>query len=294
MALLVDSSEFKKMKNNMIYLNDSKLLKFGLATILAFSFTACNEDEDDMEPTPEPAVATLDVSTQVISQNMVEVSMVDVPSDGWIVIHADNGNNGPVVPDIISEPKFIEAGANQSIMVQIDGDASISDGDQVWVMLHEDTGTEMQYEFDGNNNLDPPFVVDGAPVMSAIDINSAMIMSPDMDITNNTITIPQVTAAADGWLVVHNDDGMGGIVLPDVIGMTQVSKGVNTNVTIQLDASMTYTAGQLLFPMLHLDNGQIGVYEFDGNSAFDGPEIFGNDAFPGNVIFTSFTVLNVN
>ena len=94
--------------------------------------------------------------------------------------------------------------------------------------------------------------------------------------------------------VVHNDNGMGGIVLPDIIGKTMVSKGVNTNVTIELDASMTYTPGQLLFPMLHLDNGQIGVYEFDGNSQFDGPEIFGNDAFPGNVIFTSFTVLNVN
>ncbi len=278
----------------MIYSNDSKLLNFGLAAILAFGITACNEDDDNMEPTPEPEVATLDVSTQVISQNMVEVTMVDVPVDGWIVIHADNGNNGPVVPDIISEPKFVEAGANQSVMVQIDGDASISDGDQVWVMLHEDTGADMQYEFDGNNDLDPPFIADGAPVMSPININSAMIMSPDMDITNNTITIPQVTAAADGWLVIHNDDGMGGIVLPGIIGKAMVSKGVNTNVTIQLDANVTYTAGQSLFPMLHLDNGQIGVYEFDGNSAFDGPEIFGNDPFPGNVIFTSFTVLNVN
>ncbi len=265
-----------------------------LALAIIPAFTACSDDDEEMDTPMEPEVASLSVSTQVISQNMIEVDMIDIPNDGWIVVHADNGNNGPVVPDIISEPKFVEAGASQSIMVQIDASASITDGDQVWVMLHEDTGTEMQYEFDGNNDLDPPFIADGAPVMSPIDINSAMIMSPDMDITNNTITIPQVTAAADGWLVVHNDNGMGGIVLPDIIGKTMVSKGVNTNVTIELDASMTYSPGQLLFPMLHLDNGQIGVYEFDGNSQFDGPEIFGNDAFPGNVIFTSFTVLNVN
>lgn len=278
----------------MFYSNDSKLLKIGLAAVLAFGITACEDDSDSTDNTSEPAVASLSVSTQLISQNMIEVSMVDVPTDGWIVVHADNGSNGPVVPEIISEPKFISAGSNQSVMVQIDADATISDGDQVWVMLHEDTGAEMMYEFDGNNNLDPPFLVDASPVMSAIDIQSAMIMAPDMDITNNTITIPQVNAAADGWLVVHNDNGMGGIVLPGIIGKTQVSKGVNTNVTIQLDASVTYNPGQLLFPMLHLDNGQIGVYEFDGVGVFDGPEIFGNAAFPGNVIFTSFTVLNVN
>ncbi|MCR9152584.1 MAG: hypothetical protein NXI09_00625 [Bacteroidetes bacterium] len=279
----------------MISTKTPKLLKFAFAAALALTITSCSDDDDDNMDTPmEPSKATLDISTQVISQNMVEVSMVDLPSDGWIVIHADNGNNGPIVPDIISEPKFVEAGANQSVMVQIASDATITDGDQIWVMLHEDTGMDMMYEFDGNNSLDPPFTVDGAPVMTPIDINSAMIMSPNMDITSNTITIPQVTAAADGWLVIHNDDGMGGIVLPGIIGKTQVSKGVNTNVQVQLDAGVTYNPGQLLFPMLHLDNGQIGVYEFDGNSAFDGPEIFGNDAFPGNVIFTSFTVVNVN
>lgn len=278
----------------MIYSNDSKLLKFGLAAVLAFSFTACDDEKDDMPTNTEPEVASLAVSTQLISQNMIEVSMVDVPKDGWIVVHADNGNNGPVVPAIISEPKFIEAGMNQSVLVQIASEASISDGDQVWVMLHEDTGAEMMYEFDGNNNLDPPFLVGGSPVMSPIDIQSAMIMSPDMDITNNTIALPQVNAAADGWLVVHNDNGMGGIVLPGIIGKAMVSKGLNTNVTIQLDPNVTYMPGQKLFPMLHLDNGQIGVYEFDGAGMFDGPEIFGNAAFPGNVIFTSFTVLNVN
>lgn len=276
------------------YSNSSNLLKFMLALAIIPGFVACDEDEETMDTPMEPEVATLSASNQVISQNMIEVDMIDIPNDGWIVVHADNGNNAPVVPDIISEPKFVEAGSSQSIMVQIDADATISDGDQVWIMLHEDTGTEMQYEFDGNNNLDPPFTVDGAPVMSPISINSAMIMSPDMDINNNMITIPQVTAAADGWLVIHNDDGMGGIVLPGIIGKAMVSEGVNTNVTIALDSSVNYMAGQSLFPMLHLDNGQIGVYEFDGNSEFDGPEIFGNEAFPNNVIFTSFTVQNVN
>lgn len=254
---------------------------------------SCAEEEEPAM-TMDPMNATLMVSSQVISQNEIIIEGVDVPSDGWIVVHADNGNNGPVVPAIISEPTFISKGSSMEVKVKIDADAEISDGDQVWIMLHEDSGTSMQYEFDGNNDLDPPFLVDGAPVMEPITINSAKITSPDADVNNNKVVITEVRAAADGWLVIHNDNGMGGIVLPGIIGKTMVSKGINTNVEVELDANVTYTSGQLLFPMLHLDNGQIGVYEFDGNSAFDGPEIFGNEAFPSNVIFTSMTVLNVN
>jgi hypothetical protein len=276
----------------MFYTRNSKLLKIAMAAVITFSFASCSDDDDDNTTTNTPAteVATLSVSSQVISQNTVMVEMIDIPADGWIVIHADNGSNGPVVPAIISEPTFVSAGANQNIAVSFSSDATLSDGDQVWVMLHEDTGMEMQYEFDGNNNLDPPFIASGAPVMIPITISSASINSPDMAVSNNTVVLPSVTAAADGWLVIHNDDGMGGIVLPGIIGKVLVSKGVNTNVTVQLDAGVNIMPGQKLFPMLHLDNGTIGTYEFDGVGVFDGPEVFGNDAFPGNVIFTSFTV----
>ncbi|MGB0979579.1 MAG: hypothetical protein ACPGVV_09290, partial [Croceimicrobium sp.] len=76
----------------MISTKTPKLLKFAFAAALALTITSCSDDDDDNMDTPmEPSKATLDISTQVISQNMVEVSMVDLPSDGWIVIHADNG-----------------------------------------------------------------------------------------------------------------------------------------------------------------------------------------------------------
>jgi hypothetical protein len=240
----------------MFYTRNSKLLKIAMAAVITFSFASCSDDDDDNTTTNTPAteVATLSVSSQVISQNTVMVEMIDIPADGWIVIHADNGSNGPVVPAIISEPTFVSAGANQNIVVSFSSDATLSDGDQVWVMLHEDTGMEMQYEFDGNNNLDPPFIASGAPVMIPITISSASINSPDMAVSNNTVVLPSVTAAADGWLVIHNDDGMGGIVLPGIIGKVLVSKGVNTNVTVQLDAGVNIMPGQKLFPMLHLDN----------------------------------------
>lgn len=271
-----------------------KLLKFALVATLVIGLSACSDENDDQLTIPSPSLATLEANSQVTSQNWIEVQLADVPTNGWIVIHADNGNNGPLVPAIISEPTFVEAGSNSSVMVALASDASIMDGEIVWVMLHEDTGMPLQYEFDGSNSLDSPFMANGEMVMTSIQINSAAITVSDMDISGNTVVIPEVLAAADGWLVLHNDNGMGGIVLPGIIGKVQVNKGMNTNVSLSLDGGVMLNSGQKLFPMLHLDNGTIGVYEFDGVGVFDGPEVFGNDAFPGNVIFTSFTVLNVN
>jgi hypothetical protein len=270
-------------------MNYAKL--FSLA-VLALALGNCDKDDDDDNmPTPQPKeTASMTVNDQTTSQNMVEVELADVPSDGWIVIHKDD-NGSPVVPDIVSEPKFIQEGENMKVKVAFNDETTLMDGEKVWVMLHEDTGMPQQYEFDGQSGEDAPFTKDGNPVMSQITIESASIMVSNQAATNNMVTIDRVVAAQDGWLVVHNDDGTGNIVLPDIIGKTMVQKGVNTDVQIQLDQNVMLQSGQKLFPMLHLDNGQIGVYEFDGSGEFDGPEIFGNEAFPNNVIFTSFEVM---
>lgn len=270
----------------MNYLN--RFFSVAVVIGLAAGFTACDKEEDNGDmPMPE---AKLTVNDQTVSQNTVIVKEVDVPSDGFIVIHRDAGG-GPEVPGIISEPIMVSEGTSMDIMVPILETESLTDGETLWVMLHEDTGTPGQYEFDGQNGFDPPFMMNGGGmVMTSIEITAPSITVMNQAVMNNTITIPEVNAAADGWLVVHNDDGSGGIVLPGIIGKTMVQKGINTNVVVALDPMNTYTPGQSLFPMLHLDNGVIGEYEFDGVGMFDGPEIFSNDAFPGNVIFTSFTV----
>lgn len=256
------------------------------------SATACKKEEKQMMEEMAPApTGSLKVDNQTISQNTVIISEITLSDPGWVVVHADNGQNAPVVPDIISTPVWLDAGTHTQVEVPLKKDVSFSDGDLLWAMLHTDSGVMGTYEFDGQSDADGPILnADEMIVMENFTISSASITVQDQPVTNNTITIASVNAAADGWLVVHNDDGTGNIVLPDIIGKVQVQKGVNTNVTITLDGSKTYTSGQLLFPMLHLDNGQIGVYEFDGSGQFDGPEIFGNEPFPANVIFTSLTV----
>lgn len=267
-------------------------LNFFLLFILTsiFLISACEKDDDMTPEVMEEEYAMLIVNDQTLSQNSVWISSVDIPMNGWAVIHRDNGSGSPSVPDIISEPILLQAGMNTDISVPILSTESLSDGEQLWVMLHEDTGQSGTYEFDGGS-IDVPYLMeDGNVAMKAIKITAPSIATVDQAVYDNTIIIPEVNAAADGWLVIHNDDGTGNIVLPDIIGKVQVSAGINTNLSITLDSTVQYSIGQKLFPMLHLDNGIIGTYEFDGNSAFDGPEVFSNDAFPGNVIFTSFTV----
>ncbi|MBY5958399.1 hypothetical protein KUV50_09670 [Membranicola marinus] len=268
----------------------SRILFLTLIALLGLTIFSCDKDDDDMDPEPEET-AMLTVDDQVISQNTIVIPSMDVPREGWVVIHRDNGSGGPVVPEIISEPVSLSSGVNEDVEVPIKSSEALTDGETVWVMLHEDTGERGKYEFDGGD-IDKPFFTDnGSAVVSPIQVSSPSIAVSEQPVYDNKVIIESVTAAQDGWIVIHNDDGSGNITLPGIIGKAPVSKGVNENIEIELDSNNIYAVDQKLFPMLHLDNGKIGEYEFDGSeNSFDGPEVFGNEDFPANVIFTSFAV----
>ena len=170
--------------------------------------TACNneDDENDMME-PDMPTGMLTVSNQTISQNTIVVSNVNLDQDGWIVVHASEGN-GPMVPDIISEPVLVEAGESNDIEVTLNDFSSLSDGTSVWVMLHTDNGEAGVYEFDGANGLDAPVTTEeGEIVMSEIIITAPSITAGNQVVNENMVTINEVNAAVDGWIVIHEDDG---------------------------------------------------------------------------------------
>ncbi|MFC1961370.1 hypothetical protein ACFLYO_11760 [Chloroflexota bacterium] len=73
---------------------------------------------------------------------------------------------------------------------------------------------------------------------------------------DGTLTFAQVIIDAPGWLVIHsNVDGSPG----PVIGQAPLHMGVNLNVLVEVDPQ---AAGDTVFPMLHYDTGEAGVYEF--------------------------------
>ncbi|MFB6317324.1 hypothetical protein [Saccharicrinis sp. FJH54] len=257
-----------------------------MAVVAVFALTACNKDKDsggDMNS------GILNVSDQMISQNTVNVSSVTFDQDGWIVIHADDGGS-PKVPGIISEPVMVTSGTHSNIKVPLVEGTELNDGDKVWVMLHNDTGTSGDYEFDGTDQSDDQPVKNdmGDIVMKAITVSSPSVSVSNQPVSSNMVMIDNVDAAVDGWLVIHNDDGDGNITLPGIIGKAWVTEGMNSNVMVQLDSMVQISPGQKLFAMLHVDDPANNEYEFPENG--DAPEVFGYNGTEANIIVKSFEV----
>jgi len=74
--------------------------------------------------------------------------------------------------------------------------------------------------------------------------------------------VANVTSGQDGWIVVHLDEGG---KAGKVIGNAAVKKGESNNVVVKLSEDVP--VGGKLWPMLHIDAGAIGTYEFPGPDA---------------------------
>lgn len=221
----------------------------------------------------EMPTGMITVSDQTISQNMVKIENVNLDQNGWIVVHASNeAGDGPQVPEIISQPLLVEAGEQSDLMVELTDVAGLSDGDQLWVMLHTDNGEAGAYEFDGANGFDGPILdAEGNIVMSPIVVSAASVTASNQVVNENNVIIDEVNAAVDGWIVIHADnEGAPGAVL----GQSFVEAGINENVSIDLGDAV-FAGGEVLFPMLHIESPADGEYGFPDNG--DGPEVFGED-----------------
>ena len=84
-----------------------------------------------------------------------------------------------------------------------------------------------------------------------------------------TISVSAVNiSGSSGFIAIHQDaDGAPG----PVVGNVAIPEGDSSNVVVTLDAPVTTGA---FWPMLHLDAGTIGTYEFPG---VDGPVKSGSD-----------------
>ncbi|EMR02991.1 DUF7282 domain-containing protein [Cesiribacter andamanensis] len=244
-------------------------------------FSSC-KDDDAPEMMMEPG-GSLQVADQMLSANTIRVDAISMDKAGWVVVHKASAAGGPVVPDIISIPKQLPAGSSMDVAIMLREDVSLQEGETLWVMLHTDAGVMGTYEFDASTSVDAPLTdAQGNMVMQSIEVMSAAIIAQDQPISNNSVVIDEVRATVDGWLVIHNDNGMGEPVIPAIIGKTWVEAGTTTNVVVELDET-NLQPGQKLFPMLHVDSPADGEYTFPENG--DAPEVFGQ-----NIIMVNFTV----
>jgi hypothetical protein len=106
-----------------------------------------------------------DESTVDTSTGTLTVKSVNAPKDGFLVVHVmADGKPGEVIGHAA-----VKEGENSGVPVILD--TTPKSGDELALMLHDDTGTTGKYEFgmDGSKE-DAPTRADGKPVMVTVTV----------------------------------------------------------------------------------------------------------------------------
>jgi gas vesicle protein len=204
------------------------------------------------------------VVDQAIVNDSVLIEEVEFEDDGFVVIHADDGDGNP--GEVIGQIAF-ESEEMDEFSVEVDRDKVTS---KLYVMLHEDTGEEGVYEFGDVEDADGPVQIDGETAV--IGFNVFMIEPADQayNADNNTLTLDTVVSARNTWLVVYSDEDR-----EDRIGMTLLEAGRNEGVTVELDSDAE--VGDTVWVVLHDDTGEEGEFEFDDDDEIDDPIVVNLD-----------------
>lgn len=195
------------------------------------------------------------VNDQVSTDGTVTIAQANSAAEGFLVVHADNGEGsfGAVIGQTPLHP-----GANYNVVVDIDTSMATS---TLYAMLHEDTGEIGVYEFGEVEGADGPVAVDGEVVTPTF---TAEIVDAHDQMVDGSVMIDAITMSQDGFVVIHAGDAES---FGEVIGVAQVSAGTTTGIMVELDG----TATDVIWPMLHVDTGEAGEYEFGTVEGADGP-----------------------
>ena len=213
------------------------------------------------------------VQNQFISNNSVTIENVFSDGAGWLVVHADSGEGAP---GAVIGYAPVQDGTNANVLVVLD---TVNITPTLYAMLHEDTGEAGVYEFGTVEGADVPVSVNDAVIAPPFEV-AFMQAGNQLVSDDNTVSIPLVATAQDGWLVIHADNGEG--APGAVLGQTFVAAGASGNVIVTLEGDVTST----VFPMLHVDTGEAQVYEFGTVEGADAPLTFGD-----RVAVTSLTTV---
>jgi hypothetical protein len=210
----------------------------------------------------EPNSVTVSDQVSVSGMVLIDSATIDVP--GYIAIHADEGS----MPGHVVGIAPIPAGTSEGVLVLIDGAMATP---TLYAQLHADDNTAGMFEFGKVAGADAP-VSDAQPFSAAaiVAFNHQTFMPATADTSNQppaetSVVIASAIIGTNGWMVVHSDNaGQPGPVL----GFSPLNPGTNTAVVVVLDGE---NLTPVVWPMLHVDDGAVGTYEFDGESGLDNP-----------------------
>ena len=87
---------------------------------------------------------------------------------------------------------------------------------------------------------------------------SSPVTVKDQVFDGTTVVIAKVNSQGPGWMTIHAQDKD---MIGPVIGYEHVNRGENDNVAVKIDSQK---ATPVLYAMLHIDAGEVDVYEFPG------------------------------
>lgn len=246
-------------------------------------FTACSDDDDGGTPPVIEPTGMVEVEDQALMNGTITVSNVEISDDGWLVIYRDNA--GVQGTEILGHA-HIDDGMQEDFTVDLDDDVQVTDGEMLWAALHVDSDDDGQFDWDGVTGVDVPVRSGVNPVADSFIISidaPNSLMADNQAVTDNSITVNNVTLEEDGWIVVHADnEGSPG----QVIGVSDViTAGSHDDVSITFNESADVNVGDTLWLMLHSDTGAAGEYEFDGENGLDLP-VMGEDDAPVMISIT--------
>ena len=95
------------------------------------------------------------------------------------------------------------------------------------------------------------------------------VTAGDQDVSGGTVSAEKITAAANGWLVVHRTDDSG--KPGPVVGHAPIKQGENADVTAILTEPVA--SGEKLMLMIHAEDGgmKTGIFEYTLGAKEDGP-----------------------
>ena len=129
-------------------------------------FTSCSSDDNDVNPIDDPIddptaelMGSFSLANVPLDGETVSVENLTMPSDGWVVVRRDDGNDRPVMSEIISIPENVLAGSYADHSVELEQNLSLQPGERLWVNLHADDGDQV-FSYNGSSGDMPLGVYD--------------------------------------------------------------------------------------------------------------------------------------
>lgn len=233
--------------------------------------------------------AHLHVFDQTAIEGAVAIDTLTLAEDGFVVVHAFD-RDGELVLTPPLGVTYLEAGIHRFVTVELDAalleQYGYDEPKNILPMLHIDAEGNQAYEFP--DGPDVPVMLDDDMVVATLELSQPATMmmevTPSVDVSGEitldvdgvglSITIPSVTLAQPGFVVLHETDADGElVVLPVLAASDYLEAGTHENVTIRLPEDEVPMIGDRVFAMLHHDDGDM-MYTFPES---DPPVMMGDD-----------------